>query len=288
MLELFLKYLRFEKRYSDHTVSSYKIDLEQFVNFIKEELNLKEFNSVNHKTARSWIINLSSEKLAPTTINRKIASVKSFYKYLISREKLNENPFKKITLLKKEKKLPKFIKEKDIKIMFDQSKFENNLTDIRNLLILELLYGTGIRLSELINLKIKDCDLNKSQIKVLGKRNKERIVPINKNIKYQLEKYLILRTEKEINQLKSEAKNKINALEKSSESKLLEQIEKRKLLADVRIDQLLRDTNSSIKDYISNAAIEATTNILNKNLTKEKKSELIEESVKDLKNVIKN
>ncbi len=94
--------------------------------------------------------------------------------------------------------------------------------------------------------------------------------------------------EKEINQLKSEAKNKINELEKSSESKLLEQIEKRKLLADVRIDQLLRDTNSSIKDYISNAAIEATTNILNKNLTKEKKSELIEESVKDLKNVIKN
>ena len=94
--------------------------------------------------------------------------------------------------------------------------------------------------------------------------------------------------EKEIHQLKSEAKNKINELEKSSESKLLEQIEKRKLLADVRIDQLLRDTNSSIKDYISNAAIEATTNILNKNLTKEKKSELIEESVKDLKNVIKN
>ena len=94
--------------------------------------------------------------------------------------------------------------------------------------------------------------------------------------------------EKEINQLKSEAKNKINELEKSSESKLLEQIEKRKLLADVRIDQLLRDTNSSIKDYISNAAIEATKNILNKNLTKEKKSELIEESVKDLKNVIKN
>ena len=94
--------------------------------------------------------------------------------------------------------------------------------------------------------------------------------------------------EKEIHQLKSEAKNKINELEKSSESKLLEQIEKRKLLADVRIDQLLRDTNSSIKDYISNAAIEATKNILNKNLTKEKKSELIEESVKDLKNVIKN
>ena len=94
--------------------------------------------------------------------------------------------------------------------------------------------------------------------------------------------------EKEINQLKSEAKNKINELEKSSGSKLLEQIEKRKLLADVRIDQLLRDTNSSLKDYISNAAIEATTNILNKNLTKEKRSELIEESVKDLKNVIKN
>ena len=82
--------------------------------------------------------------------------------------------------------------------MFDQSKFKNNLIDTRNLLILELLYGTGIRLSELINLKIKDCDLNKNQIKVLGKRNKERIIPINKNIKSQLEKYLILRAQKEI------------------------------------------------------------------------------------------
>ena len=161
---------------------------------------IKAYNPIISGQLTRNEINLSSENLAPTTINRKIASVKSFYKYLISREKLKENPFKKITLLKKEKKLPKFIKEKDIKIMFDQSKFENNLTDIRNLLILELLYGTGIRLSELINLKIKDCDLNKNQIKVLGKRNKERIVPINKSIKYQLEKYLILRTEKEINQ----------------------------------------------------------------------------------------
>ena len=198
MLELFLKYLRFEKRYSSHTVSSYKIDIDQFTEFIGEKFELKEFNSVNYKIARSWIINLSSKNLTSTTINRKIASVKSFYKYLISREKLNTNPFKKISLLKKEKKLPKFIKEKDIKVMFDQSKFENNLIDIRNLLILELLYGTGIRLSELINLKIKDCDLNKNQIKVLGKRNKERIIPINKNIKYQVEKYLILRTQKEV------------------------------------------------------------------------------------------
>ena len=198
MFELFLKYLRFEKRYSDHTVSSYKIDLKQFIEFIEKEFGLKKLNSVNHKIARSWIINLSSENLTSATINRKIASAKSFYKYLISREKLNENPFKKISLLKKEKKLPSFIKEKDIKLMFDQSKFKNNLIDTRNLLILELLYGTGIRLSELINLKIKDCDLNKNQIKVLGKRNKERIIPINKNIKSQLEKYLILRAQKEI------------------------------------------------------------------------------------------
>ena len=198
MFELFLKYLRFEKRYSDHTVSSYKIDLKQFIEFIEKEFGLKKLNLVNHKIARSWIINLSSENLTSATINRKIASAKSFYKYLISREKLNENPFKNISLLKKEKKLPKFIKEKDIKVMFDQSKFKNNLIDTKNLLILELLYGTGIRLSELINLKIKDCDLNKNQIKVLGKRNKERIIPINKNIKSQLEKYLILRAQKEI------------------------------------------------------------------------------------------
>ena len=112
---------------------------------------------------------------------------------MITREKIKNNPLKKIPSLKKERKLPKFIKEDEMIMMFDKSRFKNNILDMRNLLILELLYGTGIRLSELINLNINDFNIKKDQIKVLGKRNKERIIPVNKNIKLQIDKYLKLR-----------------------------------------------------------------------------------------------
>ena len=193
MIELYLKYLEFEKRFSAHTISSYRIDLYQFKNFLLSDYEMKSLESVNHKIVRSWIINMSSQKLTPATINRKIASIKAFYKYLITREKIKNNPLKKIPSLKKERKLPKFIKEDEMIMMFDKSRFKNNILDMRNLLILELLYGTGIRLSELINLKINDFNIKKDQIKVLGKRNKERIIPVNKNIKLQIDKYLKLR-----------------------------------------------------------------------------------------------
>jgi len=193
MIELYLKYLQFEKRFSSHTVLNYKIDLYQFKNFLVSSYNTHNLECANHKIIRAWIINLSSKKLAASSINRKIASLKSFYKYLITRDKIKDNPLKKIPSLKKEKKLPKFIKEDDMKMVFDKSKFKNNIKEIRNLLILELLYGTGIRLSELINLKIKDINSNKNEIKVLGKRNKERIIPINNSIRLQLDNYLKLR-----------------------------------------------------------------------------------------------
>ena len=193
MIELFLKYLKFEKRFSDHTIKSYKIDLFQFEKFLLKQYKIHKIESSDYKTIRSWIINLSSNDFTSTTINRKIASLKSFFKYLISREKINKNPSKKIPSLKKERRLPKFIKENDMKLIFDKSKFENNELDMRDLLILELLYGTGIRLSELINLKLRDYDKTKSQIKVLGKRNKERIIPLNKNVELQIIKYLNLR-----------------------------------------------------------------------------------------------
>ena len=193
MIELYLKYLQFEKRFSSHTVLNYKIDLYQFKNFLVKSYNIQNLEFADHKIIRAWIINLSSKKLAASSINRKIASLKSFYKYLISRDKIKDNPLKKIPSLKKEKKLPKFIKEDDMKMVFDKSKFKNNIKEIRNLLILELLYGTGIRLSELINLKIKDINSNKNEIKVLGKRNKERIIPINNSIRLQLDNYLKLR-----------------------------------------------------------------------------------------------
>ena len=193
MIELYLKYLQFEKRFSSHTVLNYKIDLYQFKNFLVSSYNTQNLECADHKIIRAWIINLSSKKLAASSINRKIASLKSFYKYLITRDKIKDNPLKKIPSLKKEKKLPKFIKESDMKMVFDKSKFKNNIKEMRNLLILELLYGTGIRLSELINLKIKDINSNKNEIKVLGKRNKERIIPINNSIRLQLNNYLKLK-----------------------------------------------------------------------------------------------
>ena len=161
-----------------------------------KQYKIHKIESSDHKTIRSWIINLSSNDFTSTTINRKIASLKSFFKYLISREKINKNPSKKIPSLKKERILPKFIKENDMKLIFDKSKFKNNILGMRDLLILELLYGTGIRLSELINLKLRDYDKTKSQIKVLGKRNKERIIPLNKNVELQIINYLNLKKNK--------------------------------------------------------------------------------------------
>jgi len=188
----FIKYLRFEKRLSENTVISYETDLNQFLSFYKEYSTSQKIEKVDKRTIRSWIVKLSLSNLSAKSINRKIASLKSFFKFLVKRDLIKKNPSSHVTSLKTDQRIPTFIKEKDINFLFKNIDVKEDCTGQRDLLILELLYGTGIRISELINIKISDINFAKKEIKVIGKRNKERIIPLHNNAIYQTKKYLQL------------------------------------------------------------------------------------------------
>ena len=192
MKDRFIKYLKFEKRLSENTVISYKTDLDQFFSFYKEHSTSQEIEKVDKRTIRSWIVKLSLSNLSAKSINRKIASLKSFFKFLVKRDLIKKNPSSHINSLKTDQKIPSFIKERDINFLFKNIDTKEDFTGQRDLLILELLYGTGIRISELINIKISDINFTKKEIKVIGKRNKERIIPLHNNAIYQTKKYLKL------------------------------------------------------------------------------------------------
>ena len=191
----FIKYLKFEKRLSENTIISYETDLNQFLSFYKEYSTSQEIEKVDKRTIRSWIVKLSLSNLSAKSINRKIASLKSFFKFLVKRDLIKKNPSSHVTSLKTDQKIPTFIKEKDINFLFKNIDVKEDFTGQRDLLILELLYGTGIRISELINIKICDINFAKKEIKVIGKRNKERIIPLHNNAIYQTKKYLQLAEE---------------------------------------------------------------------------------------------
>jgi len=170
----FINYLKFEKRYSEHTIIAYQNDIEQFYLFN----NIEKQNIViqDHKNIRSWIVFLMDQKISTRTINRKISTLKTYYKYLQKQQIIDSNPIDKIINPKNYKKLPIFITEQKMDDLTSPKMFNDNFEGIRNKLIIELFYNTGIRLSELINLKTNDIDFIKKTFKVLGKRKKERIV----------------------------------------------------------------------------------------------------------------
>ena len=190
MKEKFLRHLKFEKRVSENTIKSYDNDLSQFLTFSEKYENNRKISSIDNKTIRAWIIELSTKNLSNKSINRKIASIKSFFKFLIKRKIIKKNPSTLVKSLKAKQTLPLFLKEKDLVSLFKTINISNTLDETRSDLILELLYGTGIRINELINLKSKNLDLIRNEIKVLGKRNKERILPINQNIVSKAKLYL--------------------------------------------------------------------------------------------------
>jgi len=195
MIESFLRYIQYEKRFSDHTILSYKNDLRQLQDFLRKEFSIDQLSEVNYSILRSWVIDLSEKKLKPKSINRKIISIRSFYKFLHKTGGINSNPASKVNLLKVPKNLPHFVNSNELLSLLDHLEWKDNFSDQRDRLILELFYGTGIRENELINLKEKDVDFIEQQIKVLGKRNKERIIPINRNLSALIKKYLMLKKE---------------------------------------------------------------------------------------------
>ena len=184
----FLKYLELEKRYSPNTVSSYSVDLNQFQDYLKLTYDT-DVKSVNHQVLRSWVLHLTNS-IQSKSINRKITSLKSFYKYLFLIGEMKTNPSLKLSYSKVAKKIPAFIVEDQINSLLDNFVFQDNYVGVLDRLIIDLFYSTGIRRSELINIKLFDVDLSANKLKVLGKRNKERFVPLNKELKKSIESYL--------------------------------------------------------------------------------------------------
>lgn len=188
--EGFLDYIQKEKRFSRHTVLAYSKDLEQFFYHISNHLNISDLAEVDHHDIRTWIISiLEDEKLQATSVNRKISCLRSFYKYLIRNNLVAKNPMAKITSLKTKKKLPLFIEQDQMENLFEKIEFGDDLIGIRDKLMVELLYCTGMRRAELIGLRSNQFNSSKQEVKVLGKRNKERIIPLSPQICKSIEEY---------------------------------------------------------------------------------------------------
>tara|TARA_Y100000739_G_scaffold60889_1_gene50169 strand:+ start:246 stop:1112 length:867 start_codon:yes stop_codon:yes gene_type:complete len=189
-LKEFINYIQSEKRYSDYTITSYKVDLNQFFNYLIEEYKIDTPKNVTFKIVRNWISYLLESGLKPRSVNRKISSLKSYFKFLVNSNYSDSNPTLKIISPKTSKRLPVFIEKEKINSLLDAKFFDDNFIGYRDKLIIELFYFTGIRLSELLNISIKDVDFNNSQIKVLGKRNKERLIPLTYTLISELKKFI--------------------------------------------------------------------------------------------------
>ncbi len=176
----FKNYVQNERRLSVHTLTSYSTDLSQFREFLTQTFRFSHFAEATHNEIRMWIVELKENNISPRSINRKISTLKSFYKYLLITGVVDVSPMTKIIAPKQSKKLPVYFEQKKLNELFELKVFSNDFFGLRDALVLELFSGTGLRLSELINMK--ESEIDGPQIKVVGKGNKERIVPITKNI----------------------------------------------------------------------------------------------------------
>lgn len=187
----FIDYLRYEKRVSPHTVTAYEHDLSRFFNYLEEKLEINQLSDVHTEDIRAWIISLlEDESLQAKSVNRKISAVRAFYRYKLKIKELSTNPTLSIHAPKIPKKLPQYVDTKDMEHLFSDVPFEDSFEGWRDRTILELFYATGMRLSELLNIKTQDIHLQDNTIKVLGKRNKERLVPFGNKLSELLTMYL--------------------------------------------------------------------------------------------------
>jgi integrase/recombinase XerC len=202
MVDHFLHYLEFEKRYSGHTLIAYKKDLSDFFDFLVENFGYVSVEKVDYKIIRRWITQLMDHKISPRTIKRKISSLKAFYRYLQRNEVVVVNPVVNVITPKTEKRLTAFIPRSYMEDIFDKRHFIADFSGLRDQVIMEMLYATGIRRSELVQLKDSDVDLSNNTVKVLGKGNKTRIIPISVKLHDIIKDYFLER-EKEFSMNKS-------------------------------------------------------------------------------------
>jgi len=189
-IQPFLDYIQAEKRYSQHTLTSYQKDLEQFQVFLHLQYSQLAIDKATFSQIRSWVVHLMNEGNAARTVNRKISTLRSYYKFLLKKGRLASNPADGLQGPKTPKRNPAFVPESSMNMLFDQLQFPEGFEGIRDRMILELFYFTGMRRAELIGLETKDIDFHQQTIRVLGKRNKERLIPMSPVLQRSLEEYI--------------------------------------------------------------------------------------------------
>ena len=196
-LKSFQDYLQLEKNYSLHTVNAYVNDLIFFQEFLKNNFEQENLDDVNYGMIRNWIVSMVDNGISNSSVNRKVSSLKSFYKFLLKIKQIDSSPLLKHKSLKTSKKIQIPFSEKELDDVLNHIKYPDGFDGIRDKLIIDLFYTTGVRRAELINLKLQNVDLSKNTLKVLGKRNKERILPILPIISKQIDLYLSERAQLE-------------------------------------------------------------------------------------------
>ncbi len=186
----FLQYLRFEKRYSHHTITAYKKDLEQFLEYFTAQFGKPNVQEVSHFHIRSWLAATKDDKAKERTINRKLSSLNSFYKYLLKKEAVEKNPVKQLHAMRLPERLPAYMKETETDLMLEELQFDEGFKGATDRMICELLYQTGMRRNELLQLKEKDIEWSLKQVRILGKGNKERLVPVSPMLLETIKEYI--------------------------------------------------------------------------------------------------
>jgi len=189
-IQKFIDYIKFQKRYSRHTITSYQFDLGVFFKFLETEFGSPQLEAIKPSFVRSWLAGLKEEGLSSRSINRKISSLKSFFKYQLRQQTVKTSPLATIISPKAGKRLPQFVDKRDIETLFTQVEFPDDWTGRTERMILDILYNTGMRKSELIGLQDHHLDLSNSALKVLGKGNKERIIPVSNDFSKQVRHYI--------------------------------------------------------------------------------------------------
>jgi integrase/recombinase XerC len=190
----YIDYLKFEKRYSAHTILAYHTDLDDFSGFLALQYNISDLLQADHNLIRSWLISLMDRKVSPRSINRKLSTLKSFFRYCQKQDLVENNPMLKVVAPRTSKQLPVFLTHQNLDRLIHAIEFPNDYQGIRDKMILTLFYATGIRRAELVQIKIPDLDIERRTLKVLGKRNKERIIPLGEQVVSMLTGYLNIRS----------------------------------------------------------------------------------------------
>ena len=194
LIDSFLDYLRYERNYSNYTIGAYSKDLRQFEDYVKRyKEGIFDPVDVDADLVRGWVVSLMDEKLSPVSVNRKLSSLKSFFKFLMKQGSISVNPLRLITGPKTKKPLPYFVRDKEMELLLDGDGFDEDFEGVRDRLILEMLYDTGIRRSELIGIQDSDVDFGAMQIRVTGKRNKQRLIPFAEGLKNLIQAYTEVR-----------------------------------------------------------------------------------------------